>query len=170
MVKISAGLLLFRRTGGTAEMFLVHPGGPFWAKKDAGTWSVPKGEADEGENLQAAAKREFTEETGLPIPDGTLLPLGFVRYGNKKVTAWALEGDADPAQIKSNVIQLEWPPKSGKAIDVPECDKADWVTLDAAQTKLVKGQIPFVEALAKQLGVPPPESPPHPADFIVRLF
>jgi predicted NUDIX family NTP pyrophosphohydrolase len=153
MPKLSAGLLLFRRTSGSPEVLLVHPGGPYWAKKDAGTWSVPKGLANEGETLKRAAKREFSEETGNSAPEGDGFELGYVSYGNKKVYVWALEADLDVANIKSSLTSLEWPPRSGQTIDVPECDKADWFNLPTATTKLVKGQVPFIARLAAHLKV-----------------
>jgi predicted NUDIX family NTP pyrophosphohydrolase len=161
MVKLSAGLLLYRSGEHGLQVMLVHPGGPFWANKDDGTWSLPKGEYNEAEEPHLAAKREFTEETGLPAPDeGELIDLGEVKYGNKKVVGWAIEGDADVAQIKSNLIAIDWPPKSGKTIEVPECDRADWFDLASAKTKLVKGQAPFIDALAKALEVEVPKTPP----------
>src|SRR5204862_1353118 len=124
MPKISAGLLLYRVHQRATEAFLGHPGGPFWAKKDAGAWSIPKGEIDEGEDPLAAAKREFAEETGLR-PDGELIALAPIRQkGGKVVLAWAIEGDCDARTIQSNAFSMEWPPKSGKMAEFPEIDRA----------------------------------------------
>lgn len=151
MPKISAGLLLFRRGQSGSQVMLVHPGGPFWAKKDDGSWSLPKGLADEQEDLQHAAQREFAEEIGSPAPAGELLSLGSVSYSNKKVFAWAIEADLDVSSIQSNTIQLEWPPKSGTMRDFPECDRAAWFDLETAKVKLVKGQTAFIERLAQSI-------------------
>src|SRR5262252_3749819 len=126
MAKLSAGLLMYRRREGGLEVFLVHPGGPFWAKKDLGAWSIPKGEYDEGEEPLAAARREFEEETGIQ-PEGHFVPLKTIKQpGGKTVLAWAFEGDADVAAIKSNTFSMEWPPHSGKQQDFPEVDRAGW--------------------------------------------
>lgn len=151
MPKLSAGLLLFRRTHNLPEILLVHPGGPFWVKQDAGAWSVPKGMANEDEPLMTAAEREFTEETGFAIPIGERFPIGTVSYGGKKVHVWAIEGDADANAIASNTITMEWPQRSGRTIEFPECDKAAWFDLPTAKTKIVKGQAPFVDRLAELL-------------------
>lgn len=151
MPKISAGLLVYRFTQGSLMMMLVHPGGPFWVKKDLATWSVPKGLADEGEELFKAAIREFTEEAGIAPPVNNPIDLGFVKYGNKKVYVWAVEGDLDVRRIQSATIQLEWPPRSGQMRDFPECDKADWFTPDIARIKLVKGQVPLVDRLIERV-------------------
>lgn len=126
----------------------MHPGGPFWAKKDAGAWSVPKGLVDTGEETFAAAQREFTEETGLSAPKGQVTDLGFVTYGNKKVLVWAIEADVDAMAITSNLVRLEWPAKSGRVVEFPECDKASWFDLPTARDKLVPGQTPFIDRLA----------------------
>jgi predicted NUDIX family NTP pyrophosphohydrolase len=160
MAKLSAGLLLYRSGEHGIQVMLVHPGGPFWANKDDGSWSLPKGEYNEAEEPHVAATREFIEETGFLPPEGELINLGEVKYGNKKVVAWAIEGDADVTQLKSELITVDWPPKSGKTIEVPECDRADWFDLDVAKTKLVQGQVPFIDALAKALEVEVPKSPP----------
>lgn len=152
MPKLSAGIILFRRTP-TVEVFLVHPGGPFWTKKDAGAWSIPKGEYREGEDPQVAAKREFTEETGFAVPKGEELFLGEVKYGNKAVKAWTIQGDIDHTKAKSNFFEIEWPPKSGKTQQFPEVDKAGWFNLKTAQKKLVGGQTPLIDLLAQKLGV-----------------
>ncbi|HET8772563.1 MAG TPA: NUDIX domain-containing protein [Thermoanaerobaculia bacterium] len=145
--KLSAGILLYRRRGGAVEVFLVHPGGPFWAKKDLGAWSIPKGELDEGEDPLAAARREFTEETGFPI-DGELRALKPVRQsGGKTVVAWAVEGDCDPAALCSNTFEMEWPPKSGKRQAFPEADRAAWFSLEEARKRILAGQAPFLDEL-----------------------
>ena len=147
MAKRSAGILMYRRREGKLQVFLGHPGGPFWAKKDAGAWSIPKGEIDEGEDPLAAAKREFAEETGLR-PDGELVALAPIRQkGGKVVLAWAIEGDCDARAIKSNVFSMEWPPKSGKMAEFPEIDRAEWFSLDEARRRINPGQLPFIEEL-----------------------
>lgn len=145
MPKMSAGLLLFRRTAGEPEVLLVHPGGPFWAKKDAGAWSVPKGMAEEGEELWIAAQREFTEETGFAVPQGERIELGSVTYSNKKVHVWAIESDANASAVRSKTITM---PFAGKMVTFPECDQAGWYTFDAARQKMVRGQTPFIDRLA----------------------
>jgi predicted NUDIX family NTP pyrophosphohydrolase len=153
MAKQSAGILLFRKKDKDAEVLLVHPGGPFWARKDAGAWSISKGEFEAGEEPLAAAKREFAEELGSPAPDGELIELGQAKQsGGKMVYAWALEADFDAGHITSNTFEMEWPPKSGQRQEFPEADRAAWVSLAAAQIKLVKGQLPLLEALASHLG------------------
>ncbi|PPD44034.1 MAG: NUDIX hydrolase [Methylocystis sp.] len=153
MTKQSAGVLLYRRTQQGPEVFLAHPGGPFWARKDAGAWSIPKGEIAFGEDAECAAKREFLEETGFTL-SGELVPLGaYSQSSGKVVHAFALEGDADPSRITSNLCQIEWPPGSGRRIDIPEIDRAGWFTLAAAMAKITKGQRPILEALALRLGV-----------------
>jgi predicted NUDIX family NTP pyrophosphohydrolase len=147
MPKVSAGILLFRRRAGGVEMMLVHPGGPFWAKKDLGAWSIPKGLVDENENRLAAARREFLEETGMVV-DGEFLDLGAHKQpGGKTVVAFACEGDFDPAALKSNTFSLEWPPHSGRSADFPEVDRAAWYSIDEAFTKISKGQKPIIAAL-----------------------
>jgi predicted NUDIX family NTP pyrophosphohydrolase len=153
MAKISAGIVLFRKRPAGVQVLLVHPGGPFWARKDAGAWSIPKGLADEGEDWLAAAKREFLEETGMAI-DGEFLDLGAHKQpgGGKTVVAWAHEGDFDPASLKSNTFPMEWPPRSGKTTEFPEVDKAGWYDLDEALVKATKGQRPIITALAEKLG------------------
>lgn len=151
MAKLSAGLLLFRRVNRDLEIFLVHPGGPFWAKKDEGAWSLPKGEYSEGENPLLAAKREFQEETSLSV-DGDFIPLGELRQpGGKIVSAWALENDVDPGLLKSNTFSMEWPPKSGKIREFPEVDRAGWFTVSEARAKLLKGQVSFIDRLSEKL-------------------
>jgi predicted NUDIX family NTP pyrophosphohydrolase len=147
MAKTSAGILLFRRRPAGVQVMLVHPGGPFWAKKDAGAWSIPKGLADEGEDLLAAAKREFREETGMNV-EGEFLALGAHKQpGGKTIVAWALEGDFDPATLKSNVFAMEWPPRSGQMAEFPEVDRAAWYSIDEALEKVNKGQTPIIAAL-----------------------
>jgi predicted NUDIX family NTP pyrophosphohydrolase len=151
MAKVSAGVLLYRRRGGTLEVLLVHLGGPFWAKKDAGAWFVPKGEVNPGEEELAGAKREFAEETGL-VADGELQELGSVRHkSGKKVSAWAMEGDCDPASLRSNTFEMEWPPKSGKTKEFPEIDRADFFSVEAARGKMHPSEFVFVERLAALL-------------------
>ena len=126
---------------------LAHPGGPFWAKKDLGAWSIPKGLVDEGEDLLEAAKREFLEETGLAV-DGEFLDLGAHKQpGGKSIAAWGCEGDFDPALLKSNTFTLEWPPRSGKTAEFPEVDRAAWYSIDEASMKINKGQRPIIAAL-----------------------
>jgi predicted NUDIX family NTP pyrophosphohydrolase len=148
MPKVSAGVLLYRRRNGTLEVLLVHLGGPFWTKKDAGAWFVPKGEVNSGEEELAAARREFAEETGLAA-DGELLELGSVKHkSGKKVSAWAMEGDCDPAALRSNTFQMEWPPKSGKKKEFPEIDRADFFGVEAAREKMHPSEFAFVERLA----------------------
>jgi len=150
--KLSAGLLLFRKVNAQVEVFLVHPGGPFWARKDAGAWSIPKGEYSASEDPLEAAKREFKEETGVEAA-GDFLALGESKQpGGKLVTAWAVESDLDPGAIQSNTFSLEWPPKSGKLQEFPEVDRAAWFPLLEARTKILKGQVPFLDRLIEKLG------------------
>jgi predicted NUDIX family NTP pyrophosphohydrolase len=159
MAKISAGILLFRRAPAGVEVMLVHPGGPFWAKKDAGAWSIPKGLADTGEDLLEAAKREFLEETGMTV-EGEFLELGAHKQaGGKTVVGWAREADFDPALLKSNMCTLEWPPRSGKTAEFPEVDRAAWYSIDEALTKINKGQKPIIVALVERLGAEAPDGP-----------
>jgi predicted NUDIX family NTP pyrophosphohydrolase len=153
MVKQSAGLLLFRRRSDGIQVFLVHPGGPFWAKKDLGAWSIPKGEYAAGEDPLAAAQREFTEETGFPAPSNAI-PLGQLKQaGGKIVTAWAAEGDCDPEKLVSNACVIEWPPRSGRKTEIPEVDRGAWFSLKEAAERIFKSQLPFLEKLARELGV-----------------
>ncbi|HEY0372287.1 MAG TPA: NUDIX domain-containing protein [Thermoanaerobaculia bacterium] len=143
--KISAGILLYRRRNDALEVFLVHPGGPFWAKKDLGAWTIPKGELADGEDPLDAAKREFAEETGFPI-DGEFRALTPLRQPSGKIIhAWAVEGDCDPAELRSNTFEMEWPPKSGKRAAFPEVDRAEWFSLDEARQRIIAGQAPFLE-------------------------
>jgi predicted NUDIX family NTP pyrophosphohydrolase len=152
MAKHSAGILMYRFQEGVIEVFLVHPGGPFWAKKDDGAWSIPKGEFNfEEEDALEAAKREFEEETGFLV-DGSFIPLDTViQSGSKMVHAWAIEGNCDPAKIKSNTFQMEWPPRSGKYQEFPEVDRVKWFDINTAKTKLLKGQVAFLERLIKEI-------------------
>jgi predicted NUDIX family NTP pyrophosphohydrolase len=151
-MKKSAGLLVFRDASGRLEVLLVHPGGPFWAKKDAGAWSIPKGELGEGEDPLTAARREFEEETGVR-PVGDALALEPRRQpGGKLVYAWAMRGDLDPAAVRSATFSLEWPPRSGRRQEFPEIDRAAWFTLEEARTKILKGQVPFLDDLERVAG------------------
>ena len=148
----SAGLLLHRRGADGLEVLIAHMGGPFWAKKDDGAWSIPKGEFDEGEQPLAAALREFAEELGRPAPEGPTIPLGEFRQSNgKRVTVFAREADFDASDVRSNHFEMEWPPRSGRVGSFPEIDRAEWMTPDFARTKLVKGQVPALDALAEAL-------------------
>src|SRR5438093_6722143 len=152
MAKTSAGLLMFRLRNGEPEVLLVHPGGPFWAKKDEEAWSIPKGEFPAGEEPLAAAQREFEEETGCRA-QGPFIPLApITQRSGKVVHAWAVEGACDPAQLRSNMFSIEWPPKSGKQQQFPEIDRAAWLTPEVAKRKILKGQAPFVDQLQKVLG------------------
>lgn len=151
--KRSAGLLVFRRTDAGIEVLLGHMGGPFWARKDAGAWSIPKGEYDTDEPPQAAARREFSEELGMAPPDGPLIELGEVRQaGGKTVSAWALEGDLDPADVTPGTFELEWPRGSGRMQEFAEVDRVAWFDLDSARAKLVSAQRDFLDRLNRRLG------------------
>ena len=151
-MKTSAGILLYRLNKKKVEVLLVHPGGPFWKNKDEGAWSIPKGEYAENEDALKAAIREFKEETGISL-SGDFIPLNTVKLkSGKYVKAWALEKDVDAGNIKSNTFSLEWPPKSGKKIDVPEIDKAEWFDLKKAKEKINAGQVPLLEELSVKLG------------------
>jgi len=159
MPKRSAGLLMYRRRHGMTEVFLVHPGGPFWQKKDAGAWSIPKGEYSAEEDPLQVAKREFKEETSF-IASGQFIPLSPRKQPSGKIiSAWAFEGDCDPSGVKSNTFQMEWPPRSGKKQEFPEIDRAGWFTLPEAKEKLVKGQIGFLEELEEILKNPRDQKP-----------
>jgi predicted NUDIX family NTP pyrophosphohydrolase len=150
-MKRSAGLLLYRIRAGALEALLVHPGGPLWAKKDLGAWSIPKGEYGSGEDPLEAARREFEEETGFRVT-GPLLPLTRVRQpGGKEVLAWAVEGDADAAAVRSNTFSMEWPPRSGRKVEFPEVDRAAWFDVDEARRKILKGQLPLLDELERLL-------------------
>lgn len=148
---LSAGLLLFRRKEDGLEVLLVHPGGPFFARKDEGVWTIPKGLVEAGEDALLAAQRELREETGI-APSGEFISLGELRQPSGKiVVAWAIEQDADATQITSNTFSMEWPPKSGRLQQFPEIDRAGWFTLEEAHVKILKGQAGFLEMLGKQL-------------------
>ncbi len=147
----TAGMILYRHRDGVPQVLLVHPGGPFWAKKDEGAWSIPKGTCEKGEDLLAAARRELLEETGAE-PEGKAVLLGDFRTSSSKVvTAFAMEADFDLAGFRSNTFTMEWPPRSGAMAEFPETDRAGWLGLDAASRKIVKGQLPILAALAAHL-------------------
>lgn len=149
----SAGILLHRRHGGRVEVLLVHPGGPYWARRDAGAWSIPKGEYEGDEEPLIAARREFEEELGTAPPDGPAEDLGEVRQkAGKLVRAWALEGDLDPAEIVSNTFPVQWPPRSGKWIQVPEVDRAEWFSLDEARVRINPAQVELLDRLGGAVG------------------
>lgn len=156
MTRRSAGLLLYRRRERGLELFLVHPGGPFWAKKDLGAWSIPKGEYAGDEEALSAAKREFAEETGTCAEQaiaGALIELGEVRQpGGKLVTAWAAEGDLDASLLRSNLCEIEWPPRSGRKIAIPEVDRGAWFSFAEAEEKIMKGQASLLARLRAKLG------------------
>jgi predicted NUDIX family NTP pyrophosphohydrolase len=148
----SAGIVLHRGRGGELEVLLVHPGGPVWAHRDAGAWSIPKGEYAEDEDPLAAARREFGEELGTPAPDGDVRELGEIRQkSGKRVRAWALAGDLDAEQIQSNTFSMQWPPRSGRIQEFPEVDRAQWFRLDEAREKLNPAQAEFLERLSDML-------------------
>jgi predicted NUDIX family NTP pyrophosphohydrolase len=152
MPQRSAGILLYRRRPSGVEVLLVHPGGPYWSKKDEGAWSIPKGVYEAGEEPLAAARREFAEETGGRL-DGKAVALGSFRQSTAKtVDAWAVEGDFDPAGLKSNTFAMEWPPRSGRMGEFPEVDRAEWFTPAQAVRKILKGQRPILQALLRRLG------------------
>jgi predicted NUDIX family NTP pyrophosphohydrolase len=145
----SAGVILYRRRHDRVEVLLVHPGGPFWAKKDAGAWSIPKGEFDETEAPETAARREFEEETGVALTTELTALTPVAQSRGKTVHAFAAEADLDPAEVASNTFTLEWPPRSGRLQTFPEIDRAAWFTLDEARTKIVAGQRPILDELAR---------------------
>jgi predicted NUDIX family NTP pyrophosphohydrolase len=148
----SAGILLYRQTAAGTEVLLGHMGGPFWERRDTGAWSIPKGLTEPGEDLLAAAHREFREELGVPVPPGELIDLGSVKQSaNKIVTVWALEGDLDPAQVVPGTFTMEWPPRSGRIQEFPEIDRAAWFDLDTAYQKIVAYQRPFLDRLRDHL-------------------
>ncbi|HKF00251.1 MAG TPA: NUDIX domain-containing protein [Actinomycetes bacterium] len=152
MPRLSAGILLYRTGEEGIQVLLVHPGGPFWARRDLGAWSIPKGEHEPGDDPLACALREFEEETGSPAPRAGLLPLGQVRQrGGKLLTAWAVPGDLDAAAITSNVFTLEWPPRSGRRREFPEVDRAGWFDLDTARAKLLASQAALLDRLLEAL-------------------
>jgi predicted NUDIX family NTP pyrophosphohydrolase len=144
--KRSAGILLFRRVN--EEILLGHMGGPLWARRDAGAWSIPKGEYEPDEPARDAARREFTEELGLPVPPGELIDLGSARQSaGKEVTIWALEGDLDPAEMTPGTFEMEWPRGSGNQRQFPEIDRVQWFDIDSARPKVIKGQLAFLDRL-----------------------
>ena len=152
MAKRSAGILLYRVMRGAPEVLLVHPGGPYWARKDIGAWSVPKGEYDPGADPIRVALTEFEEETGAALPPGELIDLGSVKQkGGKVVSAWAAEGDLDADAVRSNTFTMEWPPRSGRTVEFPEIDRAGWFGVDAAREKLVAAQAEFLDRLLERL-------------------
>ena len=152
MAKRSAGILLHRVREGEREVLLVHPGGPFWAKRDGGAWSIPKGEYDDGEDPRECALREFEEELGTPLPAGAeLAELGTVKQSaGKVITAFGAAGDLDPEAIRSNTFTVEWPPRSGQTQEFPEVDRAEWFTLTRAREKLIEAQVPFLDRLEER--------------------
>jgi predicted NUDIX family NTP pyrophosphohydrolase len=151
MPKRSAGLIMYRRRNSELEVLLVHPGGPLWSKKDLGVWSIPKGEYLDGEDPLEAARREFEEETGF-APNGNFIGLGDLRQPSGKiVTAWAFEGDFDPKKLKSNTFMMEWPPRTGRQIEVPEVDRADWYSIEDARRRLLPGQRAFLDRLLETI-------------------
>jgi predicted NUDIX family NTP pyrophosphohydrolase len=151
--RTSAGILLWRARQGRLEVLLGHPGGPFFAHKDADNWTVPKGEVEPGEELQAVARREFTEETGHVLADAPLVELGEIRQkGGKVVVAWATEGDLDAAAATSNTFEMQWPPGSGRMQEYPELDRVEWFDLPTARVKIKAAQVPFLDRLDASLG------------------
>jgi predicted NUDIX family NTP pyrophosphohydrolase len=152
VARTSAGILLYRLRPAGPEVLLGHMGGPFWAKKDDGGWSIPKGEHGPDEEPLAVARREFEEELGSVVPAQEFVPLGELRVtSGKALTVWAAEGDLDAAAARSNTFELEWPPRSGRLQEFPEIDRAAWFPLDGARSKLVKGQVPFLDRLLGEL-------------------
>jgi predicted NUDIX family NTP pyrophosphohydrolase len=156
IMKVSAGILVYRITTGGPEVFIVHPGGPIWAKKDKGVWSLPKGLVEKDEDSFVTAKREFEEETGFNAPEGEYFSLGTIDYprGDKQVHAWAVEGDVNPANLKSNKFTMKWPPRSENVQEFPEIDRGGWFSLQQAAVKLFPANLPFLERLANHLHVP----------------
>jgi predicted NUDIX family NTP pyrophosphohydrolase len=152
MPERSAGIVLFRRAAGGVEVLLAHPGGPFFARRDEGAWTIPKGLIEDGEESLAAARREFAEELGSPCPDGPVIELGEIRQrSGKRVTAWAVEGDLDADAIAGNSFETEWPPRSGRLQQFPEVDRAAWFGLAEARVKILAAQAPLLDRLAEQL-------------------
>jgi predicted NUDIX family NTP pyrophosphohydrolase len=152
MPKRSAGLLLYRYREGQLQVFLVHPGGPFWKNKDEGSWMIPKGEIDDGEDALPAAKREFREETGFNPPEPPYRALPVIKQrGGKVVEAFAVEGECEPEQLKSNTFEMEWPPKSGRQQAFPEVDRGAWYELPTAVRKILKSQRPLLDALEEAI-------------------
>jgi predicted NUDIX family NTP pyrophosphohydrolase len=151
--RTSAGLLLWRRSGGDLEVLLAHMGGPHWARKDHGHWTIPKGEVEPGEELEAVARREFQEETGHPAPVGGMTDLGSIRQkSGKVVVGFGAEGDLDPAAAFSNTYEMEWPPRSGRMQSFPEIDRVEWFDLPEARRRLKTAQVPFLDRLLEALG------------------
>jgi predicted NUDIX family NTP pyrophosphohydrolase len=151
---VSAGLLLYRTRHGRVEVLVAHPGGPFWATRDEGAWSIPKGVANEGEDLSAAAQREFVEETGFFVPETEWISLGTVQQrSGKTVYAWAVEGDADPSRMRSNTFSMEWPPRSGIIAEFPEIDRVEWFGVAEARRKLNPAQVAFLDRLLAKIDV-----------------
>jgi predicted NUDIX family NTP pyrophosphohydrolase len=151
MAARSAGILLYRRRNGTIEVLLAHPGGPFWQRRDAGAWTIPKGEFDAAESAEDAARREYREELGSDAV-GALIALGEAKQkGGKVVVAFALEGDFDVARLASNTFEIEWPPRSGRRQRFPEIDKVEWMTMDVARVKILAGQVPLLDRLVELL-------------------
>jgi predicted NUDIX family NTP pyrophosphohydrolase len=149
---------MYRKRGEAVQVLLVHPGGPFWAKKDVGSWSIPKGEFSPDEDALKAARREFEEETGF-LPTGNFIRLGAVRQpSGKLVHAWTFEGDLDAKKIKSNTFSMEWPPQSGKQQEFPEVDRAEWFTIETAREKIVNGQVEFLDELLRILEADPQDA------------
>ncbi len=165
MKKHSAGLVVFRQTGEEPEVLIAHMGSPWWAKKDIGAWSIPKGLIEENEDPLDTAKREFGEELGLPVPEGEFIELGTIEQNNNKtVSAWAIEANMDVSSVKSITFKAEWPPKSGKMQEFPEIDRAGWFGLPEAAQKIVPGQAKLLEKLANILHIPfSPEDTPKPS-------
>jgi predicted NUDIX family NTP pyrophosphohydrolase len=156
MPKQSAGLMMYRWRDTALEVFLVHPGGPFWAKKDLGAWTIPKGEYAIGEDPLTAARREFEEETSFPA-NGDFLDLGTIKQaGGKLVRVWALEGDCDPAALVSNTFELEWPPRSGRMAEFPEADRGAWFSIAEARGRILKSQEPVLDLLVERLNAAKP--------------
>lgn len=151
--KTAAGILLYRKQSGKIEVFLAHTGGPYYEKKDEGAWSFPKGERDdESEDLLETAKREFKEETSFDAPQGTYIELGIVKRPGKIVHVWAVEGDCDPGKFKSNMCMVEWPPRSGKEIEIPEMDRGEFFDLDTARIKLYSYLAPVIDLFEEKVG------------------
>jgi predicted NUDIX family NTP pyrophosphohydrolase len=154
-MRTSAGILMYRRQKGKLEVLLVHPGGPYFTNKNAGAWSIPKGESNPNEDFLAAAEREFAEETGIAAQGSFLLLASVKQKSGKIVHAWAVEGDLDTKRLKSNVCQIEWPPRSGKRIDIPEVDRAEFFDLPTARTKINPAQVALLDELERMIDVRP---------------
>jgi predicted NUDIX family NTP pyrophosphohydrolase len=153
MAKRSAGILVFRLDAGAPRVLLVHPGGPLWARRDLGAWSIPKGEVDDGEDPLACALREFAEELGSPAPAGPRIDLGTIRQkGGKVVQGWAVEGDLDPDALRSGTFTMEWPPRSGRTQEFPEVDRAAWFGVEEARERLLPAQVELLDRLLERLG------------------